>query len=168
MNPSISKRVFPQILLAILSFIFINAAPAAAMEKVTLIHAGSLTVPLARIEKEFEAANPDIDILRDAGCGYRDHGNRHRPDRRADLRGPALLYQYGQNRVRGDFAATGACLPEPGRFGRRHLFPGDPAAFACRGSPSNRWTCPSIRGSFSACWAPPVRVKSSSLSRWPV
>ena len=41
--------------------------PAAAEEKVIIFHAGSLTVPLAKIEKDFEAANPGIDILREAG-----------------------------------------------------------------------------------------------------
>ena len=38
-----------------------------AGEKVIMFHAGSLTVPLAQIEKNFEAAHPDIDILREAG-----------------------------------------------------------------------------------------------------
>ncbi len=40
---------------------------AAAKEKVTLFHAGSLTVPFAKIEKQFEADHPDIDIQREAG-----------------------------------------------------------------------------------------------------
>jgi len=43
------------------------AAPAAAKEQVIIFHAGSLTVPLARVEKDFEAQHPDIDILREAG-----------------------------------------------------------------------------------------------------
>jgi molybdate/tungstate transport system substrate-binding protein len=37
------------------------------LEKVIIFHAGSLTVPLAQIEKDFEAANPDIDVQREAG-----------------------------------------------------------------------------------------------------
>ena len=41
--------------------------PAAAGQKVIIFHAGSLTVPLAEIEKQFEAANPGIDILREGG-----------------------------------------------------------------------------------------------------
>ncbi len=45
--------------------------PAAAMAgpsgKVIIFHAGSLTVPFAEMEKDFEAAHPDIDILREAG-----------------------------------------------------------------------------------------------------
>ena len=44
-----------------------GAQPAVAMEKVIIFHAGSLTVPFAKIEKTFEAANPGIDILREAG-----------------------------------------------------------------------------------------------------
>ena len=41
--------------------------PASAAEKIIIFHAGSLTVPLAEIEKRFEAANPGIDVLREAG-----------------------------------------------------------------------------------------------------
>ena len=45
------------------------AAPVAALakQKVIIFHAGSLTVPFAAMEKKFEAAHPDIDILREAG-----------------------------------------------------------------------------------------------------
>lgn len=41
--------------------------PATAAEKIIIFHAGSLTVPLAEIEKRFEAAHPGIDVLREAG-----------------------------------------------------------------------------------------------------
>ena len=67
MNPSNAKPAFRSILIAIFLVISAYAATAAAMEKVIIFHAGSLTVPLAQIEKEFEAANPGIDILREAG-----------------------------------------------------------------------------------------------------
>ena len=50
-----------------LSFASLAAWPAAAAEKIIIFHAGSLTVPLAKIEKDFEAAHPGIDILREAG-----------------------------------------------------------------------------------------------------
>ena len=40
---------------------------AMAREKVVIFHAGSLTVPFAKMEKVLEAAHPDIDILREAG-----------------------------------------------------------------------------------------------------
>ncbi|MFH1984175.1 MAG: tungstate ABC transporter substrate-binding protein WtpA [Pseudomonadota bacterium] len=43
------------------------AGPAAAKEQVIIFHAGSLTVPLAKMEAAFEARHPDIDILREAG-----------------------------------------------------------------------------------------------------
>ncbi len=67
MNSSNVKRAFTSILIAIFMVISVSAATAAAMEKVIIFHAGSLTVPLAQIEKDFEAANPGIDILREAG-----------------------------------------------------------------------------------------------------
>ena len=41
--------------------------PATAGEKVIIFHAGSLTVPLAKIEKQFESANSGIDVQREAG-----------------------------------------------------------------------------------------------------
>ncbi len=45
-------------------------APAAAREKVVIFHAGSLSVPLAAMEKAFEKAHPEIDIQRE-GSGSR-------------------------------------------------------------------------------------------------
>lgn len=50
----------------LMSFLFCSS-PVLAKEKVIIFHAGSLTVPLADIEKQFEARFPDIDILREAG-----------------------------------------------------------------------------------------------------
>jgi len=40
---------------------------AGSKSKLTIFHAGSLTVPFAKIEKDFEAKYPDIDVLREAG-----------------------------------------------------------------------------------------------------
>jgi molybdate/tungstate transport system substrate-binding protein len=40
---------------------------ALAKDKVTIFHAGSLTVPFAKIEADFEAMHPDIDVQREAG-----------------------------------------------------------------------------------------------------
>ncbi|MEA3333143.1 MAG: tungstate ABC transporter substrate-binding protein WtpA [Pseudomonadota bacterium] len=50
----------------------ICSSPVAAQPRtpVIIFHAGSLTVPLAAMEKAFEAAHPDIDILRE-GSGSR-------------------------------------------------------------------------------------------------
>lgn len=48
-------------------FILSFTGLATAKEKVVIFHAGSLTVPFAKMEKVFEAAHPDIDILREAG-----------------------------------------------------------------------------------------------------
>ena len=48
---------------------FIWSSPATAQDRtpVIIFHAGSLSVPLAAMEKAFEAAHPDIDILREGG-----------------------------------------------------------------------------------------------------
>ena len=52
----------------VLALLFVSAIlPARAGEKVIIFHAGSLTVPLAEIEKRFETANPDIDVQRKSG-----------------------------------------------------------------------------------------------------
>jgi molybdate/tungstate transport system substrate-binding protein len=52
----------------VLILFFVSAiVPATAGEKVIIFNAGSLTVPLAEIEKRFESANPGIDVLREAG-----------------------------------------------------------------------------------------------------
>ncbi|MGA6924765.1 MAG: tungstate ABC transporter substrate-binding protein WtpA [Desulfosarcina sp.] len=67
MKRFIFKAVNHPFLLAMLLAIWIYPATGAAMEKVIVFHAGSLTVPLAKIEKDFEAANPGVDILREAG-----------------------------------------------------------------------------------------------------
>ena len=64
--PPMSVRLAKWILF-FLTITIILAGTAVATEKVIVFHAGSLTVPLAQIEKDFEAAHPDIDILREAG-----------------------------------------------------------------------------------------------------
>ncbi len=45
----------------------LNPAAARSRTPVIIFHAGSLTVPLAAMEKAFEALHPDIDILREGG-----------------------------------------------------------------------------------------------------
>ena len=68
MNSAILKRSTMGIRLSLFVLLVLSLAGSAmAAEKVIVFHAGSLTVPLARIEKDFEAVNPDIDILREAG-----------------------------------------------------------------------------------------------------
>ena len=42
-------------------------ADSAVKGEVIIFHAGSLTVPFAKMEKEFEAKHPDVDIKREAG-----------------------------------------------------------------------------------------------------
>ncbi len=55
----------PAILFVALSIALTGTA--FAKDKVTIFHAGSLTVPFAKIEADFEAMHPDIDIQREAG-----------------------------------------------------------------------------------------------------
>ncbi len=56
------------LVLAVLCLLSIGVkpAPAGAREKVIIFHAGSLSVPLAAMEKAFEAENPEIDIQRES------------------------------------------------------------------------------------------------------
>ena len=49
------------------SVLALGIGPVSAKEDVIIFHAGSLTVPFVEMEKTFEAAHPDIDILREAG-----------------------------------------------------------------------------------------------------
>ena len=58
---------FVIITVIVFALLAVTIYPAIAAEKVIIFHAGSLTVPLAEIEKRFEAANPGIDILREGG-----------------------------------------------------------------------------------------------------
>jgi molybdate/tungstate transport system substrate-binding protein len=53
--------------IVILVLLAVVSLPAAAKQKVIIFHAGSLTVPFAAMEKTFEAAHPDIDVLRESG-----------------------------------------------------------------------------------------------------
>ena len=67
MRAPFSTRQIVSILFALLLATTFGIQPVGAGEKVIIFHAGSLAVPLAKIEKDFEAANPGIDILREAG-----------------------------------------------------------------------------------------------------
>jgi molybdate/tungstate transport system substrate-binding protein len=60
------KRM-PLLPILILLLSLLLSGHALAKEKVTIFHAGSLTVPFAKIEADFEAAHPHIDIRREAG-----------------------------------------------------------------------------------------------------
>ncbi len=61
------KRTIVMQLIFIGLIIFLIAGNTWAKEKVIIFHAGSLTVPLAKMEKIFETKHPNIDILREAG-----------------------------------------------------------------------------------------------------
>ncbi len=62
MKPMRLCRILLMVLIAIAVY-----GTALAKDKVTIFHAGSLTVPFAKIEADFEALHPDIDIQREAG-----------------------------------------------------------------------------------------------------
>ena len=62
------KKTF--ILKMIITFIVMTlplSVQAGSKNKLSIFHAGSLTVPFAKIEKDFEATHPDIDVQREAG-----------------------------------------------------------------------------------------------------
>jgi len=61
------KRYPLRLSILVICLVFCVAATAAAREKVIIFHAGSLSVPFAKIEKTFEAQHPNIDVLREAG-----------------------------------------------------------------------------------------------------
>lgn len=61
------RSLFKFIPLHALCLLFPTLLFAAPSGKVILFHAGSLTVPFAKIEKAFEAAHPEIDVQREAG-----------------------------------------------------------------------------------------------------
>lgn len=50
-----------------LALVLSGICTASAKQKIIIFHAGSLTVPLAEVEKRFEALHPEIDVLREAG-----------------------------------------------------------------------------------------------------
>ena len=54
-------------LLILSVFLWPSQAVAGSRAEVIIFHAGSLSVPLAAMEKAFEAVHPDIDILRESG-----------------------------------------------------------------------------------------------------
>ena len=65
----IKKRIgiLTIILIGFITAVFPLSAQAGPKEKLIILHAGSLTIPFAKIEKEFEAAYPGVDVQREAG-----------------------------------------------------------------------------------------------------
>ena len=53
--------------LVALLFCWVGLAAAEPSGKLIILHAGSLSIPMERMEKAFEAKHPGIDILREAG-----------------------------------------------------------------------------------------------------
>ncbi len=59
------KSALMLMVLSLLMAVVVTAAPAA--EKVIVFHAGSLSAPMAEIEKIYEGENPGVDVQREAG-----------------------------------------------------------------------------------------------------
>jgi molybdate/tungstate transport system substrate-binding protein len=59
------------IILAIFPLLPFNSAPGEISGNIIIFHAGSLTIPFARMEKEFEARYPKVDILREVAGSQR-------------------------------------------------------------------------------------------------
>lgn len=55
------------VFIVLIGLLFVPIVSANPQGKLIIFHAGSLTVPFAKIEKEFEAKYPDVDVLREAG-----------------------------------------------------------------------------------------------------
>lgn len=84
--------------------------------KLTIFHAGSLTVPFAAIEKAFEARYPQVDVLREAGDSTKLGRLISEVGKQADimasayLRGPAFRWAGHQWCVGGTTQPC-HCLP---------------------------------------------------------
>ena len=61
------KHLWGRVALAAALIVFFAATVVVAKDAVIVFHAGSLSIPFARIEKDFEARHPDVDIQRKAG-----------------------------------------------------------------------------------------------------
>ncbi len=55
------------VLVLSLALVFPDSSSAEPNGKLIIFHAGSLTIPFAKIEKEFEAKYPKVDVLREGG-----------------------------------------------------------------------------------------------------
>lgn len=70
-EPNVMSRIRHTLrIIAVAALVFACAAPMASAEptgKLTIFHAGSLSVPFKTIEKNFEAKYPKVDVLREAG-----------------------------------------------------------------------------------------------------
>ncbi len=90
--------------LIILLGVLLCAGQAQAKEKVIIFHAGSLTVPFAEMEKNFEAMHPEIDILLEGGGSTKMARMISEVGKRADIMASAD-YKIIDNNLIPDFAA---------------------------------------------------------------
>lgn len=63
----IRTMILTTILIGLIAAVLPFSVQAGPKGKLTIFHAGSLTVPFAKIEKAFEATYPDVDVQREAG-----------------------------------------------------------------------------------------------------
>lgn len=61
------NTLFHYCLALAVTLLFVQPSLAADKEKLIIFHAGSLSVPFKKIEKQFEAQHPTIDVLREFG-----------------------------------------------------------------------------------------------------
>jgi len=61
------KTLLSGLLMAALAMAWVGSASAGLSGKLIIFHAGSLSVPMERMERAFEAAHPGVDVLREAG-----------------------------------------------------------------------------------------------------
>jgi molybdate/tungstate transport system substrate-binding protein len=126
MMPSNRNRTFWRTVIACVALAALLAAGSAfaGQRQVIIFHAGSLTVPFAEIEKRFEAAHPDIDLLREAGGSTkmaRMISELHKP---ADIMASAdfkvidreLIPQYADWNVRFASNQLVLCYTDQSRF----------------------------------------------------
>ena len=61
------KKISLLVMVVICLSSFSQSSAGESKKKVVIFHAGSLTVPFAKIEKAFEAKYPDVDVQRESG-----------------------------------------------------------------------------------------------------
>ncbi len=71
MRHTMRSKPFLPILVTLFFIISFSNGYAKPKEKLIIFHAGSLSIPFSKIEKEFEARYPKVDILRESGGSTR-------------------------------------------------------------------------------------------------
>lgn len=72
---------------------------AGASEKLVIFHAGSLSVPFAKIEKNFEALHPEVDVVRESGGSTKMARMISEKNKPADIMGSADFAVIDKNLI---------------------------------------------------------------------